>query len=142
MEGPFPALGSVRLDHALPGQLSQVDATRNRRLGVVQLTRHLERDGVILADGPLDAAFAPSGLGGTTRYALALADQPDGKLFVGGGFTTINGTFRRHLARLNPDGSLDTGFDPNAALDAASFIGDIAVLPDGPEALILPLGQL
>src|SRR5262249_1856085 len=34
----------------------------------------------------------------------------DGKLLVGGSFTTVNGTSRNYLARLNADGSLDTGF--------------------------------
>lgn len=91
------------------------------------------RSGILrlLADGSLDTGFAPTGLAGTFRYAKTLALQADGKLLVGGAFTTINGTFRRHLARLNTDGSLDTGFDPNVALGSATSIGDIAVQPDG-----------
>ena len=45
--------------------------------------------------------------------------QPDGKILIGGGFTTVspNGGLpvtRNHIARLNPDGTLDTAFDPNA----------------------------
>ena len=91
------------------------------------------RSGILrlLADGTLDTAYAPTGLTGSVRYAQALALLPDGKLLVGGGYTTINGTFRRHLARLNTDGSLDTGFDPNTALDTAAAIRAIAVMPDG-----------
>ena len=45
-------------------------------------------------------------------YALAL--QADGKLLLGGFFTTIGVTPRNRIARLNPDGSLDTAFNPNA----------------------------
>ena len=45
--------------------------------------------------------------------------QPDGKILIGGDFTTLspNGgasVTRNRIARLNPDGTLDTGFDPNA----------------------------
>ncbi len=45
--------------------------------------------------------------------------QSDGKILIGGDFTTLspNGgpsVTRNHSARLNPDGTLDTGFDSNA----------------------------
>ena len=45
--------------------------------------------------------------------------QPDGKILLGGEFTTLspNGgaaVMRNHIARLNPDGTLDTVFNPNA----------------------------
>ena len=45
--------------------------------------------------------------------------QPDGKILIGGQFTTLspNGgapVTRNHIARLNPDGTLDATFDPNA----------------------------
>ena len=44
----------------------------------------------------------------------AVAEQPDGKLVIGGRFNFINGTARRNIARLNPDGSLDATFDPGS----------------------------
>src|SRR5437667_357325 len=58
--------------------------------------------------------------------------QPDGKILIGGGFTTLspNGgppVTRNRIARLNPDGTLDTAFDPNANNDVLS----IAVQADG-----------
>ncbi len=60
----------------------------------------------------------------------AIALQPDGKIVIGGEFTeiakpeSVGGVFtpalpapsRNHAARLNMDGTLDTGFDPNADL--------------------------
>ncbi|HVY69057.1 MAG TPA: hypothetical protein VHH73_03975 [Verrucomicrobiae bacterium] len=46
-----------------------------------------------------------------------LAVQPDGKLVIGGAFTSLNGTGRTNLARLNFDGSVDLGFDPGAGPD-------------------------
>ncbi|HMJ90900.1 MAG TPA: hypothetical protein VK530_13850 [Candidatus Acidoferrum sp.] len=43
---------------------------------------------------------------------FAIAAQPDGKVIIGGTFTVVNGTPRSYLARLNANGSLDTGFAP------------------------------
>ncbi len=42
----------------------------------------------------------------------SIAVQPDGKILIGGVFTEVGGVERLNLARLNPDGSLDTTFDP------------------------------
>jgi uncharacterized delta-60 repeat protein len=57
----------------------------------------------------------------------AIAVQADGKILIGGYFTLVNDVGRNHIARLNPDGSLDPDFDPNinGRVDA------IAVQPDG-----------
>ena len=66
------------------------------------------------ADGTLDTTFAdplvapietgwPAGLYG-------LATQPDGKVVIGGTFTSVNGVTRNHIARLNADGLLDRTF--------------------------------
>jgi uncharacterized delta-60 repeat protein len=58
--------------------------------------------------------------------------QPDGKILIGGEFTTLspNGgvaVTRNHIARLNPDGTLDTAFNPNAN----NFVLSIAVQANG-----------
>jgi uncharacterized delta-60 repeat protein len=87
------------------------------------------------ADGSLDTAFATSGIGNSSafgmRYVLAIAEQPDGKVLVGGGFNRASGTFRPGLARFESTGALDTSFNPNTILADSTFIGDIAVLSDG-----------
>src|SRR5450432_3347497 len=59
--------------------------------------------------------------------------QPDGKILIGGDFTTLspNGggpVTRNNIARLNPDGTLDTAFDPNAT---GCAVYSIAVQADG-----------
>jgi uncharacterized delta-60 repeat protein len=80
-------------------------------------------------DGSLDTSFDPN----TDRPVLALAVQPNGQIVVGGGFSTLtpNGaataTKRSCVARLNSDGSLDTGFDP----EANGSVDVIAILPGG-----------
>ena len=45
---------------------------------------------------------------------LATVVQPDGKILIGGTFATVLGVARNNVARLNSDGTLDAGFDPNA----------------------------
>lgn len=42
-----------------------------------------------------------------------VASQPDGKMLIGGDFTTVSGVTRNRLARLNTDGTLDLTFNPN-----------------------------
>ncbi|MGN6518931.1 MAG: hypothetical protein ACTHK2_05865 [Dokdonella sp.] len=44
---------------------------------------------------------------------LAMLRQADGGLIIGGDFQSINGVPRRHLARLLPDRTLDTAWDPS-----------------------------
>ena len=71
------------------------------------------RIGRLNADGSLDETFNP----GANGYVNALAVQADGKILVGGGFTTLGGggtgmTTRNRIGRLNSDGSLDTSFNP------------------------------
>ena len=63
---------------------------------------------------------------------LVVVVQPDGKILIGGEFTTLspNGgatVTRNRIARLNPDGTLDTAFNPNANNDVEA----IAVQADG-----------
>lgn len=70
----------------------------------------------IRRDGKADVAFQPQIRGGASLSVKALLVQPDLKLVVGGLFTQVNGETRSHLARLQHDGSLDTGF-PNLGLD-------------------------
>ncbi len=52
------------------------------------------------------------GIVGNRIFALAV--QPDGKILIGGGFSSVQGTARNNIARLNTDGTLDTAFNPNA----------------------------
>ena len=79
------------------------------------------------ANGALDASFNP-GLGANdTVWALAV--QPDGKVLIGGEFTSVNGFSLAHIARLNSDGSVDTSFTPTNVLNGA--VQAIAVAANG-----------
>lgn len=61
------------------------------------------------ADGNLDATFLATGAGANGTIQ-SFAVQTDGKIVIGGNFTTYNGFTRTNIARLNVDGSLDATF--------------------------------
>ncbi len=81
------------------------------------------------ATGSLDTSFEPAIENPSqTGHIDALAVQPDGKVIVGGTFYSIKGTNRIGIARLNADGTLDTGFNPGTG---ANWASSIALQPDG-----------
>ena len=51
---------------------------------------------------------------GASGTVYSLAQQVDGKVLVGGTFTTLGGQTRNYIGRLNADGTLDTSFNPGA----------------------------
>ncbi len=65
-------------------------------------------------DGSLDLSFDP----GTGVYGAVRASdiQSDGKILIGGSFSTYNGIAINSIARINTDGSLDTSFDPGTGV--------------------------
>ena len=81
------------------------------------------RIGRLNHDGSLDAGFNP----GANGDVDVLVVQPDGKILVGGIFTTLGGETRNRIGRLNADGSLDTTFDPGAN----AIVYAMALQPDG-----------
>lgn len=95
------------------------------------------------SDGSLDSSFTPragvaANLGSFGVYTVAI--QPDGKILLGGRFDSCNGVLRRNLARINPDGTLDSAYDAAPALaeiePSAWTVNRIALQSDG-KALIL-----
>ncbi|MBK8947532.1 MAG: delta-60 repeat domain-containing protein [Flavobacteriales bacterium] len=78
-------------------------------------------------DGSLDTTFDPGTGSSGTVYCLAM--QPDGKVLIGGYFSSYNGTLRNNIARINNDGSLDTTFDPGSGPN--EVVRSITVQPDG-----------
>lgn len=78
-------------------------------------------------NGVLDTSFAPDM--GLLGWVYTMAQQHDGKILIGGEFTSIGGVDRNHIARMNLDGSLDTGFDPG--LGANDSVKVIKIEADG-----------
>jgi uncharacterized delta-60 repeat protein len=64
------------------------------------------------ADGSRDTTFPLVGTtGGSFVYDIAI--QPDGKIVIGGNFSQLNGQSGAFLARVNPNGTIDTTFNPS-----------------------------
>lgn len=97
--------------------------------GYFTTVNSVRRDGIarLNADGTLDTAFTASTNEGERVSAVAL--QADGKVVIGGEFTTVNGIRRDGIARLNADGSLDAAFAPD--LGHYPPVSVLVVQPDG-----------
>lgn len=67
------------------------------------------------ADGSIDTSFDVGSGANDLIWSSAL--QADDKVVIGGSFTEIDGVTRNGVARLNADGSLDTGFDVGLGVD-------------------------
>ena len=77
-----------------------------------------------MPDGTLDEFFDPN----SSAEILSIALQTDGRILVGGGFISMGGSPRLHIARLNDDGTLDAGFNPVAD---GGEVDALAIQPDG-----------
>ena len=78
-------------------------------------------------DGSLDQSFNPGS--GPNQWVVSVAMQADGKVIIGGGFSSYNGVSRLRIARVNSNGSLDTSFDPGAGVRGGLY--SVAVQTDG-----------
>lgn len=102
------------------------NSTNTERRGILRLN----------SDGTLDTTFVVGtgfGIGGSPRK---MSLQSDGKIVVGGYFSTYNGTNRNAIARLNTDGTLDTTFanpaNSQAVIAGGQFgLETVEVQPDG-----------
>ena len=83
------------------------------------------------ADNTLDTSFSPGS--GADSEVMAMLLQPDGRVLIGGNFTSFNGVARQSLARLNADGSLDMSFDAGIDLNYADsvVVSALALQSDG-----------
>ena len=81
-------------------------------------------------DGSLDTSFNQGGAGTAEGGVGVIVFQPDGKILIAGSFTKYNGYNRRNIARLNPDGTLDTTFSSGTGVSGGG-ISAIAIQSDG-----------
>lgn len=81
---------------------------------------HFSCNGVIRlkGDASVDGSFKSSLGGATGGTVFCMALQEDGKVYIGGNFTSYNSTPRNRLARLLSDGELDTSFNPGAGANS------------------------
>ncbi len=87
------------------------------------------------SDGSMNNSFnTGNGFIGLTISKIAM--QSDGKILIGGNFTSFQGINKTGLCRLNVDGSLDTNFNSgtgfkDSSYDDLTLITSIAVQNDG-----------
>ncbi|MGC2235338.1 MAG: FG-GAP-like repeat-containing protein [Pyrinomonadaceae bacterium] len=94
-------------------------------------------DGTVYAGGSTVTRYNSEGVLDTTlntgsgldNVIRAIAAQPDGKIIIGGHFTTYNGTSVNRIARINVNGSLDTSFNTGSGTTGAVFA--LAIENDG-----------
>jgi hypothetical protein len=98
----------------LGGQLSDFGPLPVTIDVVVRLNSNGTRDSTF---APVRSPFPTGSPGTTVVYSLAL--QPDGKIVIGGVFSTLNGIRRDQVARVNPNGSVDTNFTASVHFNAA-----------------------
>ena len=83
-------------------------------------------------DGTIDNTFSVGtgfDLSNNQDAIQTISVQNDGKILVGGQFTSYNGTSRSGIIRLNSDGTVDNGFNIGTGFDGAVLT--IKVQPNG-----------
>jgi len=81
------------------------------------------------SDGTKDLTFDNSIGFDSAVFSIAL--QTDGKILVGGAFTTYKGISENRIIRLNSDGTKDLTFDNSIGFDSFFGVRNVALQPDG-----------
>src|SRR5580693_8141232 len=90
---------------------------------------------VLLSMSTAVSVFGGAGSVDTTFNVIAnntvysVLTQPDGKILIGGAFNTVAGVARYGLARLFPDGTLDTSL--SNSISAGGTVYAMLMQPDG-----------
>lgn len=79
------------------------------------------------ADGSIDSSFIFGS--GANAAILTVALQNDGKIVIGGAFTSFNGISVNRVVRLNSDGTPDSTFNQTTTLNGQ--VNTLLILPDG-----------
>jgi uncharacterized delta-60 repeat protein len=93
----------------------------------------------LLPDGSPDPEFIRPG--DFDGQISVVSSRSNGKILIGGSFTTIGGVARDKVVQLNADGSLDLGFDPGAAALPASTVEGVLALAASPDGTIIVAGS-
>ena len=84
-------------------------------------------------DSSLDNSFDPGTAVGANGEILTMFVQPDSRIMIGGAFVSYNSIPRSAIARINPDGSLDTSFQPGQGITdpGGAIVFSIAPIANG-----------
>ena len=95
------------------GDFTQVDGVAANRVARLNADGTVDTTfNVVVTPGPPPTTTPGTGAAGAgdSSAVRVIVVQPDGKIVVGGSFTTFNDLPREYLVRLNPDGSVDPTF--------------------------------
>jgi uncharacterized delta-60 repeat protein len=112
------------------GKLDKSTDAEGKSIDIVPVRNRLAR---LTTEGNLDPAYNPNANGNVITSVL----QPDGRLLIGGSFTTLqpNGasdwTLRKYAARLNTDGSVDASFNLDLSEQAGNRVDSLRLQSDG-----------
>ncbi len=117
------------------GDFTSVDGTDANRVARLNADGSVDPTFNVVPD-PADPAATVAATGadgaGDSSAVRVIAVQPDGKIVVGGSFTTFNDLAREYLVRLNPDGAVDPTFvGPNFTQPYNWKVSSLALQPDG-----------
>ena len=126
-----PSFSSLATGLLLSRALARDPATNKIYVGAGTAGQGLQFEPVrLLPDGTVDPTFSTAGTfaasGTGTVYSLAV--QPNGRVLLGGGFSTASGGYYGSV-RLLPSGALDTSYDPSRG--PLSNVRKVLVQPDG-----------
>ena len=92
------------------------------------------------SDGSRDTTFVTTGTG-FNHIVRSIALQSNGKIVVGGSFTSVNGdTNKKHFTRLNADGSIDSSFQLNNGESGDGFNNEVRAVAIDPSGTIYAVG--
>ena len=112
---PAPDWQFTATAQTYPGEICTVGGDFTQAGGVLGQD-HIAR---LLQNGTLDGSFDPGS--GANARVRSIAVQNDGKAIVGGDFHECNGQVATHIARMNVDGTLDTGFFVGTGTDGGVY---------------------
>lgn len=92
-------------------------------LGRLTPTGQLDAGFNLATSSGLSGSSSPAGIQGVDNGVYSMAVQTDGKIVVGGAFTTYNGVAAPGLMRIKPDGTRDTAFTaaPNSEVSGVAL---------------------
>src|SRR5436190_24161449 len=110
MKAPFASPSARRSPLFYYRFISRVSLTAVLSLAIAGLLIYIDRSRA--AGGDIDTTFNAGGAG-ADNGVFSVAVQPDGKIVIGGQFTSYNGdpAASDEVMRLNADGTRDTTFN-------------------------------
>ena|GEM_PF-2122627 len=132
---PFNLHQTIRDDYFESGDYNSVITQKDGKILIGgNFTSYLEQEANRIirlnTDGTIDTSF---NIGtGFDDAVQTVVIQDDGKILVGGTFSTYQGSVSNRIIRLNIDGSIDTSFNVGNGFDHKyAYINTIAIQKDG-----------